>query len=153
IAFSISISAFNALTLTPALSALLLGRQHGGQKVWLFREVDKFIAAITNGYRHALRGFLRFRLIAVILFLIGLGLTYVVFQRVPRGFVPNEDQGYFIIAVQSPSGASLEYTQAIEAQVQRILLKTPEVENVFAITGFSFSGNAPNRGIIFAALK
>jgi HAE1 family hydrophobic/amphiphilic exporter-1 len=153
IAFSISISAFNALTLSPALSALLLGRQHGGQKIWLFREVDKVIAGITNGYRHALRTFLRFRLIAVILFLIGLGLTYVVFQRVPRGFVPNEDQGYLIIAVQSPSGASLEYTRGIETQVQKILLKSPEIENVFAISGFSFSGSAANRGIIFSTLQ
>lgn len=153
IAFSISISAFNALTLSPALSALLLGRQHGGQKIWIFREVDKVIAAVTNGYRHALRGFLRFRLLAVVLFLVGLGLTYVVFQRVPRGFVPNEDQGYLILAVQSPSGASLDYTQGIETQVQNILLKTPEVENVFAISGFSFSGSAANRGIIFATLQ
>jgi HAE1 family hydrophobic/amphiphilic exporter-1 len=153
IAFSISISAFNALTLSPALSALLLGRQHGGQKIWLFREVDKVITGITNGYRHALRTFLRFRLIAVILFLIGLGLTYVVFQRVPRGFVPNEDQGYLIIAVQSPSGASLEYTRGIETQVQKILLKSPEIENVFAISGFSFSGSAANRGIIFSTLQ
>jgi HAE1 family hydrophobic/amphiphilic exporter-1 len=152
IAFSISISAFNALTLSPALSALLLGREHGG-KIWLFREVDKIVAAVTRGYRHSLRTFLRYKPAAVILFLVGLGLTYVVFQRVPRAFVPNEDQGWFIIAVQSPSGASLEYTKAIEAQVQDILLKTPEIENVFAVTGFSFTGNAPNRGIIFSSMQ
>ncbi len=72
IAFSISISAFNALTLTPALSALLLGRAHG-EKNWLFRGVDRVIAGLNDGYRRALRGFLRFRLVAVILFFAGLG--------------------------------------------------------------------------------
>jgi len=153
IAFSISISAFNALTLSPALSALLLRRQHGGKKNWLFRVMDRFIASITHGYQATLRQFLRFRLVAVALFVIGLGLTYVVFQRVPKGFVPNEDQGWFIIAVQAPTGASTEYTKGIEQQVQGILEKTPEIENIFAVTGFSFTGNAPNRGIIFATLQ
>src|ERR1700722_13998729 len=152
IAFSIPISAFNALTLTPALSALLLGRQHG-EKNWFFKRVDQIIAGITKGYRRALRGFLRFRLIAAVLFFAALGLTALVFQRVPRGFVPNEDQGYFIIAVQAPSGASLEYTKAIGKQIQRILQDVPEVEGIFAISGFSFSGSAPNQALIFAPLK
>jgi HAE1 family hydrophobic/amphiphilic exporter-1 len=152
IAFSISISAFNALTLTPALSALLLGREHG-QKNWLFRGVDRVINGINEGYRRVLRGFLRFRLVAVILFFAGLGLTYVVFQRVPTGFVPNEDQGYFMILVQAPSGASLEYTKKIGEQVNAVLRQQTEVENSFTISGFSFSGSAANRGIVFASLQ
>jgi len=152
IAFSISISAFNALTLSPALSALLLGRTHG-EKIWLFREVDKVIGAITRGYQRALRGFLRFRLLAFLLFLIGLGLTYFAFTRVPKGFVPNEDQGYFIIATQAPSGASLEYMTHINEQVQSVLSKVPEVEGTFAVAGFSFSGSAPNRGLAFVPLR
>ncbi|MBZ5570970.1 MAG: multidrug efflux RND transporter permease subunit [Acidobacteriia bacterium] len=152
IAFSISISAFNALTLSPALSALLLGRTHG-EKIWLFREVDKVVAAVTHGYQASLRAFLRYRLVAVVLFLAGLALTYVIFQRVPKAFVPNEDQGWFIVAVQSPPGASAQYTKAIEEQVYDVMRKAPEIENIFAIVGFSFSGSAPNRGIIFAGLK
>ncbi len=152
IAFSISISAFNALTLTPALSALLLGREHG-QKNWFFREVDKVLTAVTNGYRHSLRTVLKFRWVAVVFFFAGLGLAYLVFERVPKGFVPNEDQGYFIIAVQAPPGASLQYTSNIEQQVYQILKPLPEVQGVFAVTGFSFSGNAPNYGIIFVPLK
>src|SRR5713226_2655754 len=122
IAFSIAISAFNALTLTPALSALLLGREHG-EKNWFFKEVDKVVFAITRGYQTSLRAFLRFRLVAVVLFLAGLGLTYIVFQRVPKGFVPNEDQDWFLIAVQSPPGASTEYARSIEDQVQAIMRK------------------------------
>src|SRR6185312_5185679 len=82
-----------------------------------------------------------------------LGLTYLVFQRVPKGFVPNEDQGYFIIAVQAPSGASLEYTRAIGQQVQHILQDIPEVRGIFAIAGFSFSGSASNQALIFVPLK
>ena len=145
IAFSITISTFNALTLTPALSAILLGRQHG-EKGWFFTRVDRVIGGLTEGYRRSLRVFLRFRVIAVALFLIGLGLTYFIFQRVPRGFVPNEDQGYFIILVQSPSGASLEYTRNIGKQLTQILNKVPEIEHVFAVSGFSFAA-----GLLFAA--
>lgn len=152
IAFSIAISAFNALTLTPALAAILLGREHG-EKSWFFRRVDQAVAGITNGYRRALRGFLRFRAVAVVLFLAGLGLTYLVLQRVPKGFVPNEDLGYFIILVQSPSGASLEYTKNIQKQVTQVLQNVPEIQGVFALSGFSFSGNASNRGLTFGTLK
>ena len=152
IAFSIAISAFNALTLTPALSALLLGRPHG-TKGWFFRGVDRVLGAVTDGYRKSLRVFLGLRWAAVALFLVGLGLTYFIFQRVPKGFVPNEDQGYFIILVQAPAGASLEYTRGIEQQVQHVLANVPEIQGVFAISGFSFSGNAANLGIIFGPLN
>ena len=72
IAFSIAISAFNALTLTPALSAILLGREHG-EKNWLFKRVDRVINGVTEGYRRTLSGFLRFRLVATILFFAALG--------------------------------------------------------------------------------
>src|SRR6202035_406835 len=99
IAFSIAISAFNALTLTPALSALLLGRQHG-EKNWFFKRVDRVLAAINNGYVRVLRTVLRFEIVALILFAAGLGLAYFVFGKVPQGFVPTEDQGYLIVAVQ-----------------------------------------------------
>jgi HAE1 family hydrophobic/amphiphilic exporter-1 len=151
IAFSISISAFNALTLSPALSALLLGREHGEKNVF-FRGVDKVIAWTTETYRQSLRRFLGHPVIAVVLFLIGLSLSYFVFVRVPKSFVPNEDQGYIIIAVQAPSGASLQYTKKINDQVTAVLKQSPEVEHVFALGGFSFAGTAPNRGVIFAGL-
>ena len=152
IAFSIAISTFNALTLSPALAALLLGRQHG-EKGWFFRQVDKVIGGIIEGYRRTLRGLLRFRLAAVVLFFIGLAATYFVFKRVPKGFVPNEDQGYLIILIQAPAGASLEYTRGIGEQIDKILRQQSEVESVFAVDGFSFSGNAANKGIVFASLK
>jgi HAE1 family hydrophobic/amphiphilic exporter-1 len=152
IAFSIAISAFNALTLTPALSALLLGRSHG-EKNRFFRFIDRIIEFITNGYVHALRTFLRYEPVALILFAAGLGLAYFVFERVPKGFVPNEDQGYLIVIVQSPSGASLEYTRKIGEQISAITKTVPEIRGTFAVSGFSFGGNAPNRGLTFLTLQ
>jgi len=152
IAFSITISAFNALTLTPSLSALLLGRVHG-EKNWLFRQADRFLAAITRGYVRALRRFLRYEAMALILFLAGLGLAFFVFQRVPKGFVPNEDQGYLIVIIQAPQGASLDYTKQIGSQVNAIAMSFPEIEGTFAVSGFSFGGNAPNRGLVFLTLR
>ncbi len=104
IAFSIAISAFNALTLAPALAALLLGRLHG-EKNRFSKAVDRVIDAVTRGYVRALRTFLRFEAVALILFACGLGLAYFVFGKVPQGFVPTEDQGYLIVAIQAPIGS------------------------------------------------
>jgi HAE1 family hydrophobic/amphiphilic exporter-1 len=130
----------------------LLGRKHR-EKNLFFKAVDKVINGVTEGYRRILRVLLRFKLITALLFLGALGLTYLVFQRVPKGFVPSEDQGYFIIAVQAPSGASLEYTKHINQQIQGILQDIPEVEGIFAIAGFSFSGSASNQSLVFVPLK
>ncbi|MGD0825843.1 MAG: multidrug efflux RND transporter permease subunit [Terriglobales bacterium] len=152
IAFSIAISAFNALTLTPSLSALLLGREHG-ERNWFFKIVDRVLAAINNGYVRALRAFLRFEVVALILFAAGLGLAYFVFRQVPQGFVPNEDQGYLIVAIQAPTGASLEYTRNIGAQVTAITKNFPEILGTFSVAGFSFGGNAPNAGLVFLTLQ
>jgi HAE1 family hydrophobic/amphiphilic exporter-1 len=152
IAFSIAISAFNALTLAPALAAIFLAGPHG-QKWWWLRKFDDGVQAATRGYQRALHKFLEFRWVAVILFFAGLGLTWLVFQRVPRGFVPNEDQGYFIIAIQCPSGASLSYTKKIGEQINKVLSSVSESEGTFAVSGFSFGGSAPNRGLVFVPLK
>src|ERR1700732_4777529 len=152
IAFSIAISAFNALTLTPALSALLLGRQHG-EKNWFFQRVDRVLAAINNGYVRVLRTVLRFEIVALILFAAGLGLAYFVFGKVPQGFVPTEDQGYLIVAVQAPTGASLDYTRRIGQQVTAISKTIPEVLGTFAVAGFSFGGATPNAGLTFLTLQ
>src|SRR5690349_23449333 len=152
IAFSISISAFNALTLAPVLASILLRESHG-EKWWPLRKFDDGVQAMTNGYRRALRFFLRFRLVAVILFFAGLGATYFVYRSVPTAFVPTEDQGYFFIVVQGPPGASVEYTTSILDQIHNLVIGVPEVRSDFAISGFSFTGSASNLGIIFVTLK
>jgi len=152
IAFSIAISAFNALTLAPVLAAIFLRDSHR-QKWWWLRKFDDAVVVLTRGYRRLLHYVLEYKLAMVVLFFAGLGLTYFVFTRVPRGFVPDEDQGYFIVVVQAPSGASLEYTKAIGKQVSDMLADVPESEGTFSVAGFSFSGSASNQGLIFVPLK
>jgi HAE1 family hydrophobic/amphiphilic exporter-1 len=152
IAFSVSISAFNALTLTPALSAIFLG--HGQRaKSRIFDGFNRGMTAFGRAYQNFLRFVLRFEYAAVLLFFCGLGLTYWVYQHVPKGFIPEEDGGYLIIAVQAPQGASLEYTTNICSQVEAILAKVPEMDSAFSVAGFSFGGSASNRALIFAGLK
>src|ERR1700738_916574 len=152
IAFSIAISAFNALTLTPALSAIFLSGGHH-QKWWWLQKFDDGVVVLTRGYRALLHHVLEYKLVMAVLFFAGLGLTYFVFTRVPTGFVPDEDQGYFIIVIQAPSGASLEYTKAIGKQVSDLLADIPESEGTFSVAGFSFAGSAANQGLIFVPLK
>jgi len=152
IAFSVSISAFNALTLTPSLSAIFLGHGHA-KEGRIFAGFNRGLTAFRTGYQGALRGILRHEFIAVVLFAAGLGLTYWVYQHVPKGFIPQEDAGYFIVAVQAPEGASLEYTTNICGQVEAAASKIPEIEGAFSVAGFSFSGNAPNRALVFLPLK
>src|SRR4029077_9474586 len=152
IAFSIAISAFNALTLAPVLAAIFLSGPHR-QKWWWLQKFDDGVVVLTRGYRSLLGHLLKYRLAMVVLFFAGLGLTYFVFERVPTGFVPDEDQGYLIIVMQAPAGASLEYTKAIGKQVTDLVSGEPEVWGTFAVAGFGFSGSAPNQGLTFVTLK
>jgi HAE1 family hydrophobic/amphiphilic exporter-1 len=153
IAFSISISAFNALTLTPALSAIFLGHHRERAQGRFFKAFNQVVAAGTSFYRSAVRQVIGWRYVALAVFLAALGGTYWLYQHVPRGFIPEDDQGYLIIAVQAPQGASLQYTRDICAQVEGVLERVPEAESAFSVIGFSFSGSAPNRAIIFISLK
>ena len=151
IAFSVAISAFNALTLSPALAALLLGR--GEAHGWFFRLFNRVVEAGTEFYEAAVGLALRHRLAVFVLFLAcGFG-AYYVFQRVPQAFVPDEDQGYLMVVIQAPPGASLEYTGKIADRAAAVIAKVPEVDGNFAISGFGASTSAPNFGIIYASLK
>jgi HAE1 family hydrophobic/amphiphilic exporter-1 len=152
IAFSIAISAFNALTLAPVLASIFLRDSHR-KKWWLLQKFDDGVSAVTRGYRGLLHHVLKHKLVMVVLFFAGLGATYVVLKHVPTGFVPDEDQGYFIIVIQAPSGASLEYTKGIGKQISTMLAHVPESEGTFSVAGFSFAGAAPNQGLIFVPLK
>jgi len=150
IAFSMALSAFNALTLTPALSALLLrGERPKGP---LFRLFNRTFDAGTGLLIVTLRGLIRVRYLVTLVFLGGLALTVWVYRSVPTGFVPDEDQGYLIIAMQAPEGASLEYTTDIAKQVEGVLAQVEEIRGVFTVVGFSFAGSSPNRGLIFVPL-
>ncbi|MGB6820528.1 MAG: multidrug efflux RND transporter permease subunit [Candidatus Acidiferrales bacterium] len=154
IAFSVAISAFNALTLTPALSAIFLGHQKEGRLgERIFAPFNRMVTGGTNLYRHTLRHLFNWKFVTAIVFLLLAGLTYWVFAKVPRGFVPTEDQGYIMILIQAPAGASLEYSSNICHQVEAILNRQPETAAVFSIAGFSFSGAASNYAMVFVNLK
>jgi HAE1 family hydrophobic/amphiphilic exporter-1 len=152
IAFSIALSAFNALTLTPALSALLL-RHDDRPKRFYFRAVNAALAWFTERYRRLLVFSLRHKALAALVFVAGLGATAWVYQRVPSAFVPDEDQGYFIVIVQGPPGSSLQETMKVTKQIEDIVLPIPEVSGSFNVNGFSFSGNAGNKAVVFVTLK
>ena len=152
IAFAVALSVFNAITLTPALSALLLERQ--SHRKWrIFDLFERVIDGGTRIYVRGLRQALAWRWAVVLLFAAALGATYWVYRAVPQAFIPEEDPGYFIIQVQGPAGASLEYTSNIARQAEAIILKDPDVLALFSVMGFSFSGAAPNQGLMFARLK
>lgn len=153
IAFSVSISAFNALTLTPSLSAIFLGKHRERAKGFFFRWFNKAVDAGTRAYERTVEKVLRWRTVALIAFLTTLGLTYWVYTRVPTAFIPEDDQGYLMVVVQAPQGASLEYTANICTTIEKEVLKMPDVEGTFSVVGFSFSGNASNQAIVFVPLK
>ncbi len=86
------------------------------------------------------------------IFFLGLAATYLVYKRVPTGFVPDEDQGWFMVLVQGPPGASLEYTAEAMRQVEAVLAKEKDITGAFTVAGFSFSGSSGNRGMVFLNL-
>jgi HAE1 family hydrophobic/amphiphilic exporter-1 len=150
IAFSNAISAFNALTLSPALAALLLRRED--EKHSILHLAERGIKSLGRGYARTIHGVLRIRWIMLLLFIAGLFAAGWEYKHVPTSFVPQEDQGFMMILVQAPQGASLAYTTHIEAEVSAILNQDKDVVGSFAVGGFSFSGNAPNYGMMFCAL-
>jgi HAE1 family hydrophobic/amphiphilic exporter-1 len=152
IACSVLLSVFTAVTLTPALSALLLDRESHGHG-WFFTQVNRVIDGGTNFYVRFVRVALRWRFVTLAVFVAGLVATWFVYASVPSSFVPEEDEGYFITIVQAPAGASLEYTVGIMKQAEAVISQQPEVLGVFSVAGFSFTGAAPNQGLMFAPLK
>ena len=151
IAFAVALSVFNAVTLTPALAALLLRKE--GEKKGFFRFFERVVERGTHAYVGVLTRALRIRWAMVALFAGALALTYWVYRTVPQAFLPDEDQGYFIAQIQAPEGASLEYTSNVARQVEAVLAKEKEIASAFTIGGFSFSGASPNRGLLFIRLK
>jgi hydrophobic/amphiphilic exporter-1 (mainly G- bacteria), HAE1 family len=152
IAASVGLSTFCALTLTPALSALLL-RQNHGPKWIVFRKVDQLLDGTRDRYRSLLSRLLARPFVVLFAFLVCLGGTVLVFRSVPTGFIPDEDQGYLIATIQGPEGMSLVETEKVMVQVENVLKQQPEIRGMFAIGGFSQQGNGPNIGQVFAMMK
>ena len=151
IAFSIAISAFNSLTFTPSLSALLL-RPETGKKNVFFRGVEHVIHRTTEIYVSSANRAVKMRYVVLVIFFAGLAATYAVYKIVPTGFVPDEDQGWFMITVQAPQGASVEYTSQAMRQVEAACAKEKDIIGAFSVVGFSFSGSGANKGMVFLNL-
>ena len=152
IACAVVLSVFNAVTLTPALSARLLDKEphtHGR----FFTLVNRIIDGGTASYVASVRRALRWRAAMLVVFAVGLWATWSVYQAVPSSFVPDEDEGYFMAIVQAPAGASLDYTVGIMEQAEAVINAQPEVLAVFSVAGFGFTGPAANQGVIFVPLK
>ena len=152
IACAVILSVFNAITLTPALSALLLDRT-GRPKGRVFGAINAVIEGGTRVYLRVVRGLLRWEWAMLVVFALGLWATWAIYQAVPGSFVPEEDEGYFISIIQAPSGASLDYTNELAMQAEKVILAQPEVLATFSVSGFSFSGSAPNQGLMFTRLR
>jgi hydrophobic/amphiphilic exporter-1 (mainly G- bacteria), HAE1 family len=152
IAATITISAFTALTLAPALAAIML---EAGDTVHnrFMTAVGAFINRIRAGYAKTLPKVIQQRPWVLLGFACLLMLTVVMFRIVPTGFVPDEDQGYFIVLEQAPPGVSLQYNDKMMNQVEQTLRTEPDIVNIFSVSGFSFTGVGSNNGIMFALLK
>ncbi len=165
IAISTVISAFNSLTLSPALAALLL-RPHGAKKDrftraidfvlgWFFKLFNRFFGRASGGYGKLVTHTLHSSAIAVAVYAGLIGLTILGFSRVPTGFVPTQDKGYLVSFAQLPNGATLDRTEDVIRRMSDIALKHPGVQSAVAFPGLSINGftNSPNSGIVFATLK
>jgi HAE1 family hydrophobic/amphiphilic exporter-1 len=151
IAFSIAISAFNALTLSPALAAIFLRSEK--HKRGLLGLIDRAIVSSTVLYGRAIRHVLQLRYVVLLLFFVGLGATVYLYQHTPTAFLPTEDQNYLICIVQTPPGASLTYTSDVADKAVQLIRQNKDVFGTFAVMGFSLSGgSSSNYGLIFVPL-
>ena len=156
IAFSIAISAFNALTLSPALAAILLRPEEKktGLLGLLMNPVERLIQLVIRLYARAVTFVVKIRYVVLILFFGALAATAFMYVHVPTAFIPQEDQSYFIIIIQTPPGASLSYTSEFADRVSAQVRQNNGVFGTFSVMGFSLAGgSSPNSGLIFAPLK
>ncbi len=165
IAISTVISAFNSLTLSPALSALLL-RDHHAPKDWLtrgmdrtlgwfFRPFNRFFEWASHQYSTGVARLLRVSAVALLVYVGLLAFTAFSFHKIPTGFVPTQDKQYLVAFAQLPAAASLERTDAVIRKMSDIATKHPGADYAIAFPGLSINGftNSPNSGIVFVRLK
>ncbi len=165
IAISTVISAFNSLTLSPALSALLLKSHHAKPDLlarmisllfgWFFRPFNKMFDLMAGGYQWVVGKAIRFSIVAVLLYGALVFEGWQVFNKVPTGFVPVQDKQYLVAFAQLPDGASLDRTDDVMRRMSDIMLKQPGVSDAIGFTGLSINGftNSSNSGIVFVGLK
>jgi HAE1 family hydrophobic/amphiphilic exporter-1 len=158
IAVAVAISSINALTLSPALSAMLLKPPSEQKASWLKPFYDRFNALFrvaTDRYMGITSFLTRKTVVSLAILAVVTALMTGLFGLVPGGFVPEEDQGYFLINVQLPDASSLERTDRVSAKVESILEQMEGIESVTAVAGYSLltSSLSPNNAFFFISLK
>ncbi|GFM81120.1 multidrug efflux RND transporter permease subunit [Pseudomonas cichorii] len=165
IAISTVISAFNSLTLSPAMAALLL-KSHDAPKDWLTRVMDRLLGRFfrgfnrlfsrgAQGYGTSVRTALTHKGSLLLIYMLLVGVTVLLFRTVPAGFVPAQDRTYLLAVIQLPDGATLDRTEKVVRQASDIALRHPDVRASLAFPGMSVNGftNSSNAGIAFINLK
>jgi multidrug efflux pump len=153
---SIGFSATMALSLTPALCASLLKQVDAGhhlEKRGLFGTFNRVFLRAAQGYEGVVARVLRRAARYLILYAAIAGVAALIYTRLPTSFLPQEDQGYIVVNVQLPPGATLERTGKVMEQVEGYILKQPEVQSMVGVLGFSFSGQGQNAALAFVTLK
>jgi hydrophobe/amphiphile efflux-1 (HAE1) family protein len=159
ITFSILVSTLNALTFSPAMSAILLRKKtetHGPLGIF-FNKFNQIFAKFQNGYTKLVEFFVKVRYLVMALFIAGLIGAYAIYVGMPQGFIPEEDQGYLPVILEAPPGVSLAYTAEVGEKVINIAKSLPNaeknIESMVALTGFSFDGANSNKAVIFVKLS
>jgi HAE1 family hydrophobic/amphiphilic exporter-1 len=156
IAVSVIFSAINALTLSPALSAILLRKPKPawGPLGWFFGAFNRSFDRVIKGYGGILDFFVRKAARSMLMLVVILGGIWLLSKQVPGGFIPDEDKGYLFVAVQLPEGASLQRSDAVLKKVEQIVSATKGVRSALAISGYNILNGlvAPNAGLIFVGL-
>jgi len=154
IAISMVVSGIMALTLSPALAAIII-KAHHGEKNFLFRAFESGFDRVQRAYVSGAKATLRIWPIALIAFVGVLAGIVVMFRIVPGGFVPDEDQGYFFVLAQVQDSASMQVTSRFTAELEKLILKDPAVQDVGTVNGYSFVDGQNNNSaaVMFALLK
>jgi multidrug efflux pump len=164
IAVSTIISAFNSLTLSPALCGVLLRHEVKESAFnrlldralgWFFRGFNRAFEHVAHGYARLVRRIVRLAVVALLVYLGLVALTALGFKVVPSGFIPTQDQGFLIMATQLPDSASLDRTEAVRVKVTEALRDVPGIDHTIAISGFSMltGSTQSNACTIFVILK
>ncbi|MFA7291658.1 MAG: multidrug efflux RND transporter permease subunit [Rhodocyclaceae bacterium] len=153
VAVAVVLSGVVALTLTPALCALLLKAQHTEHA--LFKPFNRMFERFTRAYTNTVGLTLKHGIIGGVIFALVIGVIAVFFRIIPGSFVPSEDQGYLISALMLPDGATLKRTQQTGEAMRSVVGQDPAVKHTFVVSGFDLigGGNKPNAGTIFIPLK
>lgn len=154
IAFSVALSGINSLTLTPALCGLIL-KEKQENHFFLFRWFEAGYEKLQGHYETTVKYCLAHTKLVLLIFVLLSACAYAVFAYLPTGFIPDEDQGYFIVVVKGPSGSSLYRTQDTVGKVLNVLSKTEGVANTISINGYNIIDaiNQPDTAVVFVILK